>query len=104
MRMRTPLAPFCIALSQRCFTRRRKFARFLSCSPIVSAMRRASISGLRTSTTLMTTLRPVRPCSSLTSCSLPEPLMPSTWPGRAVLMTTVSSSRVRSMWMSLTAA
>jgi hypothetical protein len=50
------------------------------------------------------TLRPVMYWSSSVIRSTSAPLGPITRPGRAVLMMTFSSSRVRSMWMSETAA
>ena len=57
--MRTPLAPFCMADSQRCLSSRRKLDRFFICSAIASAISRAFVSGLRISMILIETLRPV---------------------------------------------
>ena len=83
--MRTPLAPFCIADSQRCLSRRRKLTRFFICSAIASAIRVASVSGFLISMILIETLRPVRAWRSCVRRSISAPLGPITRPGRAVL-------------------
>src|SRR3954463_6420718 len=91
--------------SIRIFSTRRKLARFLSCSAIASATSWAFRSGFLISITLIgATLRWIRSSSSSRSLSTSAPLGPITSPGRAVLMVIVTSSQVRSIMMSLTAA